>query len=338
MADEAPSLDLESLAAKAVSKPLVSHIYTADPSAHVFDGRLYIYPSHDIEAGIPFNDLGDHFGMQDYHVLRMDSPNGEAVDCGVALHIDDVPWAQRQMWAPDVAHSGGLYYLYFPAKRADGIFQIGVAVSDNPAGPFLPEPEPIKGSYSIDPAAFVDDDGACYLYFGGIWGGQLQSYRDNVYDPSNSEPEDGKPALGPRMARLDSSMKQFAEPPRELLIVDDNGNPLLAGEHDRRYFEGPWVHKYQGRYYLSYSTGNTHLLCYAIADNPYGPFVYQGVLLTPVVGWTTHHSICEFRDRWYLFYHDSILSGGVTHLRSVKMTELHYDAQGRMVTINPYGG
>lgn len=338
MADESPSLDLESLAARAVSKPLVSHIYTADPSAHVFDGRLYIYPSHDIEAGIPFNDLGDHFGMQDYHVLRMDSPDGEAVDCGVALHVDDVPWAQRQMWAPDVAHSGGLYYLYFPAKRADGIFQIGVAVSDNPAGPFLPEPEPIKGSYSIDPAAFVDDDGACYLYFGGIWGGQLQSYRDNVYDPSNIEPEDGRPALGPRMARLDSSMKQFAEPPRELLIVDDDGNPLLAGDHDRRYFEGPWVHKYQGRYYLSYSTGNTHLLCYAIADNPYGPFVYQGVLLTPVVGWTTHHSICEFRDRWYLFYHDSILSGGVTHLRSVKMTELHYDAQGRIVTIDPYGG
>ena len=337
MADEAPSLDLESLAAKAVSKPLVSHIYTADPSAHVFDGRLYIYPSHDIEAGIPFNDLGDHFGMQDYHVLRMDSPDGEAVDCGVALHVDDVPWAQRQMWAPDVAHSGGLYYLYFPAKRADGIFQIGVAVSDNPAGPFLPEPEPIKGSYSIDPAAFVDDDGACYLYFGGIWGGQLQSYRDNVYDPSNSEPEDGKPALGPRMARLDSSIKQFAEPPRELLIVDDNGNPLLAGDHDRRYFEGPWVHKYQGRYYLSYSTGNTHLLCYAIADNPYGPFVYQGVLLTPVVGWTTHHSICEFQGRWYLFYHDAILSGGVTHLRSVKMTELKYDADGRIQTLHPYG-
>lgn len=338
MADESPSLDLESLAAKAVSKPLVSHIYTADPSAHVFDGRLYIYPSHDIEAGIPFNDLGDHFGMQDYHVLRMDSPDGEAVDCGVALHIDDVPWAQRQMWAPDVAYSGGLYYLYFPAKRADGIFQIGVAVSDNPAGPFLPEPEPIKGSYSIDPAAFVDDDGACYLYFGGIWGGQLQSYRDNVYDPSNIEPENGKPALGPRMARLDSSMKQFAEAPREVQIVDENGSPLLADDHDRRYFEGPWVHKYQGRYYLSYSTGNTHLLCYATGDNPYGPFVYQGVLLTPVVGWTTHHSICQFRDRWYLFYHDSILSGGVTHLRSVKMTELHYDAQGRMVTINPYGG
>lgn len=337
MSEDLTPADLDALAAKAISRPLVTHLYTADPSAHVFDGRLYIYPSHDIEAGIPFNDLGDHFGMQDYHVLRLDSPDGEAVDCGVALHIDDVPWAQRQMWAPDVACRDGRYYLYFPAKRADGIFQIGVAVSSNPTGPFLAEPEPIKGSYSIDPAAFVDDDGACYLYFGGIWGGQLQSYRDNAYDASHGEPESGQPALGPRVARLDPSMKQFDEAPREVLIVDDSGQPLRAEDHARRYFEGPWMHKHQGRYYLSYSTGDTHLLCYAIGDSPYGPFVYQGVLLSPVVGWTTHHSICQFQDRWYLFYHDAILSGGVTHLRSVKMTEFHYDARGRIPTIHPYG-
>ncbi len=338
MSEDLTPAALDALAAKAISQPLVTHLYTADPSAHVFDGRLYIYPSHDIEAGIPFNDLGDHFGMQDYHVLRLDSPDGEAVDCGVALHIDDVPWAQRQMWAPDVARCDGRYYLYFPAKRPDGIFQIGVAVSDEPAGPFLAEPEPIKGSYSIDPAAFVDDDGTCYLYFGGIWGGQLQSYRDNVYDASHGEPETGQPALGPRVARLDPGMKQFDEAPREVLIVDDNGQPLRAEDHARRYFEGPWMHKYQGKYYLSYSTGDTHLLCYAIGESPYGPFVYQGVLLSPVVGWTTHHSICQFQDRWYLFYHDALLSGGVTHLRSVKMTEFHYDAQGRIPTIHPYGG
>ena len=337
MPDDLTPMELDALAARSISQPLVTHIFTADPSAHVFDGRLYIYPSHDIEAGIAFNDLGDHFGMQDYHVLRMDRVGGEVTDCGVALHVRDVPWAQRQMWAPDVACREGRYYLYFPAKRADGIFQIGVAASDSPSGPFVPEPEPIKGSYSIDPAAFVDDDGACYLYFGGIWGGQLQSYRDNVYDPANGEPGDGQPALGPRVARLDPGMKQFEAAPREVLIVDENGHALAAEDHGRRYFEGPWMHKYQGRYYLSYSTGNTHLICYAIADNPYGPFIYQGVLLTPVVGWTTHHSICEFEGRWHLFYHDSILSGGVTHLRSVKMTELHYDAHGRMLTIDPYG-
>ncbi|SDQ31892.1 glycoside hydrolase family 43 protein [Pseudoxanthomonas sp. CF125] len=338
MSDESAFVDLQALAAKAISQPLVSHIYTADPSAHVFDGCLYIYPSHDIDAGIPFNDDGDHFGMQDYHVLRMESPDGEAIDCGVALHIKDVPWAERQMWAPDVAYRDGNYYLYFPAKRADGIFQIGVAVSDNPAGPFVAERQAIEGSYSIDPAAFTDDDGTCYLYFGGLWGGQLQKYRDNAYDTSHEEPMADRPALGPRVARLEEGMKRFAEAPREVLIVDEAGQPLRADDHARRYFEGPWMHKHLGKYYLSYSTGNTHLLCYALSDSPYGPFVYQGVILQPVVGWTTHHSICQFQDRWYLFYHDSLLSGGVTHLRSVKVTELHYDGQGRIRTIDPYGG
>ncbi len=330
--------DYQALAAKAISQPLVTHIYTADPSAHVFDGKLYIYPSHDIDAGIPFNDNGDHFGMEDYHVLRMDSPDSKAEDCGVALHVKDVPWAERQMWAPDAATKDGKYYLYFPAKRANGLFQIGVAIGDHPAGPFKAEPEAIEGSYSIDPAVYRDDDGEHYIYFGGIWGGQLQCYRDNTYSPDYQEPRDSEPALGPRVARLSADMKQFAETPREVVILDEQGQPLLAGDHERRYFEGPWMHKYQGKYYLSYSTGDTHFLCYATSDNPYGPFTYQGQILTPVVGWTTHHSICEFEGKWYLFYHDSILSGGVTHLRSVKMTELHYDEQGRIVAINPYPG
>jgi hypothetical protein len=328
--------DYQALAAKAISQPLVTHIYTADPSAHVFDGKLYIYPSHDIDAGIPFNDNGDHFGMEDYHVLRMDSPDSKAEDCGVALHVKDVPWAERQMWAPDAATKDGKYYLYFPAKRTNGLFQIGVAIGDHPAGPFKAEPEAIEGSYSIDPAVYRDDDGEHYIYFGGIWGGQLQCYRDNTYSPDYQEPTANEPALGPRVARLSADMKQFAETPREVVILDEQGQPLLAGDHERRYFEGPWMHKYQGKYYLSYSTGDTHFLCYATSDNPYGPFTYQGQILTPVVGWTTHHSICEFEGKWYLFYHDSILSGGVTHLRSVKMTELKYDDQGRIVTIEPY--
>jgi hypothetical protein len=337
MSDETDPSRLRQLAERAISPPLVTHIYTADPSAHVFEGRLYIYPSHDIDAGIPFNDEGDHFGMQDYHVLRQDSPEGEAVDCGVALHIRDVPWAQRQMWAPDAACRDGRYYLYFPAKAADGLFRIGVAVGDKPEGPFRAEPEPIAGSYSIDPAVLADDDGRYYMYFGGLWGGQLQKYRDNTYAAEHVEPAADQPALGPRVARLREDMTQFAEPPREVVITDGAGRPLRAGDHDRRYFEGPWMHKYQGRYYLSYSTGNTHYLCYAVGDNPYGPFVYQGRILTPVVGWTTHHSIVEFGGRWWLYYHDALLSGGVTHLRSVKVTELHYDADGRIRTVHPYG-
>lgn len=326
---------VQTLQARAISQPLLSHIYIADPSAHVFDGRIYIYPSHDIESGIAFNDNGDHFAMEDYHVVSMDRPDGEALDHGVALHVADVPWATRQMWAPDAACKDGKYYLYFPAKRPDGIFQIGVAIGDHPAGPFVPQPQPIAGSYSIDPAVF-DDNGAFYMYFGGIWGGQLQKYRDNVYDAAFDEPQAGDLALQPRIARLSEDMTEFAEAPREVRILDEAGNELLAGDNKRRYFEAPWLHKHQGRYYFSYSTGDTHLLCYAIGDTPYGPFTYQGPIMTPVIGWTTHHSICEFEGRSFLFYHDSSLSEGVTHLRSVKVTELHYDDQGKIITISPY--
>ncbi|WP_420010149.1 glycoside hydrolase family 43 protein [Xanthomonas sacchari] len=330
--------DLGHLAAHAIAQPLVTHIYTADPSAHVFEGRLYIYPSHDIDNGAPFDDEGGHFGMEDYHVLRMDTPDGAATDCGVALHVRDVPWASRQMWAPDAAHRDGRYYLYFPAKDAQELFRIGVAVADRPEGPFAAAPEPIAGTYSIDPAVFEDDDGAHYLCFGGIWGGQLQKYRDGRFDAAHAEPVGDEPALGPRIARLDTGMTQLAERTREIVILDEHGQPLRADDHARRFFEGPWLHKDQGRYYLSYSTGNTHLLCYAIGNNPYGPFTYRGVLLKPVVGWTTHHSICRFEGRWYLFYHDALLSGGVTHLRSVKCTPLYVEPDGSIRTVDPYGG
>ena len=329
--------NLDQLAARAISQPVVSHLYTADPSAHVFEGRLYIYPSHDIDSGAPFDDEGGHFGMEDYHVLRMDTPAGEAIDCGIALHVRDVPWASRQMWAPDAASRDGRYYLYFPAKDAQGLFRIGVAAGDRPEGPFTAEAEALEGTYSIDPAVFEDDDGTHYLYFGGIWGGQLQKYRDNRFDAAHEEPTGDAPALGPRVGRLEAGMTRLAEPTREIVILDEDGVPLRADDHARRFFEGPWLHKYQGRYYLSYSTGDTHLLCYATGDSPYGPFTYGGVILKPVVGWTTHHSICAFEGQWYLFYHDALASGGVTHLRSVKCTPLHMEADGSIRTIDPYG-
>ena len=315
--------------------PLVTHIYTADPSARVFDGVLYVYPSHDLDAGVPEDDSGAHFAMEDYHVLSLEHPAVPAVDHGEALHVRDVPWADRQMWAPDAARKDGTVYLYFPAKTPEGLFRIGVATGDRPEGPFTAEPEPIPGAYSIDPAVLPDDDGEHYLYFGGIWGGQLQKYRDDVFDEAHEEPADGEPALGPRVARLAPDLKRLAEPTREVVILDPSGEPLRADDHDRRFFEGAWVHKNGGRYYLSWSTGDTHLICYGTADNPYGPFTYEGVVLTPVSGWTTQHSIVELDGRWYLFFHDSTLSGGRTHLRSVKVTELHHDPDGRIRTVDP---
>lgn len=335
--DSIEQINFQTINETAISQPLVTHMYTADPSAHVFNGKIYIYPSHDIDAGIPFNDNGDHFGMEDYHVFSMENIKSEVIDNGLALHVKDVPWAEKQMWAPDAACKNGKYYLYFPAKRADGIFQIGVAISNSPTGPFIPEPEAIKGSYTIDPAVFEDQDGKFYLYFGGIWGGQLQKYRNNKFSEENEEPNNNEPALGPIVALLTDDMKQFDEAPREIKILDKNGDVLLAGNNEQRFFEGPWMHKYNGKYYFSYSTGDTHFICYAIGDNPYGPFTYQGRILNPVIGWTSHHSICEVEGKWYLFYHDSSLSKGVTHLRSIKVTEITYNEDGSINTIDPYG-
>lgn len=321
---------------KPISQPLISDIYTADPSAHVFEGKIYIYPSHDIDAGVPENDKGDHFAMRDYHILSLDSINGKITDHGVALDIKDIPWAGRQLWAPDAAFSNGKYYLYFPVKDKTDIFRIGVAASTTPSGPFKAEPKPIEGSFSIDPAVFKDDDGSFYIYFGGIWGGQLQRWQTGRYDSTaKDEPSGDTAALTAKVARLSKDMLHFDEKARNVVILDKDGKPLVAKDHDRRFFEAPWVYKYNGKYYFTYSTGDTHFICYATGDNPYGPFTYQGVLLNPVEGWTNHQSIVEFKSKWYLFYHDVQLSGK-THLRNIKVTELKHRPDGSIETIDAY--
>ncbi|XMO87621.1 glycoside hydrolase family 43 protein [Algibacter sp. AS12] len=336
------NINFDDLNKRAISQPLVTNIYTADPSAHVFNGKIYIYPSHDVDAGEAFDDLGSHFAMEDYHVISMDSIESEAVDHGVALHVNDVPWAKEQMWAPDANEKDGTYYLFFPAKALDGIFRIGVATSNSPTGPFKAQPEAIKGSFSIDPAVFKDEEGSYYMYFGGLWGGQLQRWRTGEFNPEQPEsptaflPKDNEPALLPYVAKMSDDLLEFAEKPKPIEILDDNGNLLLAGDNERRFFEAAWLHKYNGKYYFSYSTGDTHFICYAIGDSPYGPFTYSGRILNPVVGWTSHHSICEVDNKWYLFYHDSSLSKGVTHLRSVKVAEIKYRADGTIITLNPY--
>lgn len=158
-------------------------------------------------------------------------------------------------------------------------------------------------------------------------------YRNNKAIERWQAPGDQEPALCPKIVRLSENMLEFAEEPRDLVILDQNGEPLKAGDHDRRFFEASWMHQHNGKYYFSYSTGDTHLLCYATSDNPYGPFTYQGVILTPVVGWTTHHSICEFKGKWYLFHHDSRPSGGRTWLLSLKVVELEYLPDGSIKTI-----
>jgi Beta-xylosidase len=316
-------------------QPLVSHIYTADPSAHVFNGRIYIYPSHDTATGTPEDDLGSHFNMMDYHILSMDSVGGQVTDHGVALHIKDIPWAGRQLWAPDAAFANNKYYLYFPVKDKKDVFRIGVAVSDKPEGPFKAENEPITGSYSIDPCVFKDDDGSFYMYFGGIWGGQLQRWNNNQYDSTAGNRKPEEKAILPRIAKLNKDMKSFAEPVKEVQLVDKNGEPFTEKDNDKRFFEGAWVFKKDGKYYFTYSTGDTHFICYATGSSPYGPFTYQGVILQPVEGWTSHESIVEHNGKWYMFYHDA-LESGKTHLRNAKVTELTFNEDGSIQPVTVY--
>lgn len=317
-------------------EPLVTHIFTADPSAHVFDGKLYVYPSHDLPHDGEDDDEGSEYKMEDYHILSADTIDGEWVDNGEALNQRDVPWVSNQMWAPDAAYKDGKYYLYFPAKDKEGIFRLGVAVSDSPVGPFTPEPEPIPGSHSIDPAVLMDDDGRVYVYNGGLWGGQMEKWETGEFCMDTVGPVGKDPAIGPLVGELNPDMKTYKTMPVQIRILDENGDPIVAEDEDRRYFEGPWVHKYNGLYYLSYSTGTTHYLVYATSESPVGPFTYRGRIMEPVIGWTTHHSIVEYEGKWYLFYHDSEFSGGINHRRSVKYTELHYNEDGTIQTIYPY--
>ena len=314
-------------------RPLVNDLYTADPSAHVFNGKIYIYPSHDEDADVENNDNGDQYDMKDYHVYEMKDTETYPRDCGCVFTLDDVKWASKQLWAPDCVERNGKYYFFFPARDKTGMFRVGVALGDKPEGPFKPEDNYIQGTYSIDPCCFPDTDGKYYLTFGGLWGGQLDQYRNNTWGAENKEPREEE-ACTPKIALMKENMTELAEAPRDLVIVDENGKPLLGKDEDRRYFEDPWLFKKGDTYYFTYSTGTTHFLCYATSKNVYGPYTYGGKILTPVLGWTTHHSILEYKGKWYLFYHDCERSNGVNQKRKVKFRELTFNPDGSIKTMD----
>jgi GH43 family beta-xylosidase len=317
-------------------KPLVNDLYTADPSAHVFNGKIYIYPSHDEDIDVENNDNGDQYDMKDYHVYEMKDTETYPRDCGCVFTLKDVKWASKQLWAPDCQEKDGKYYFYFPARDKSGMFRVGLAVGDKPEGPFTPEDDYIQGTYSIDPCCFKDTDGKYYLTMGGLWGGQLDQYRNNKWSADNKEPQDKEPACTPKIALLKDNMKELAEELRDLVIVDENGDPLTGGDDVRRYFEDPWLFKKGDTYYFTYSTGTSHLLCYATSKNVYGPYTYGGCILSPVLGWTTHHSILEFNGKWYLFYHDCERSKGINQKRNVKFRELTFKPDGKIQTMDGF--
>ena len=282
--------------------PFVTHIYTADPSGHVWqDGRLYVYASHDIDPPRGC-DL-----MDQYHVFSS-ADLKHWTDHGEILRASQVPWGRPEggfMWAPDCAYRNGKYYFYFPHPSESNVapsWKVGVAVSDRPDRDFkvLPQPMPGVGGWDlIDPAVFVDDDGRAYFYYGG--GGKCYG------------------------APLADDMVSLAGPLQVMQGVDD-------------FHEAAWVHKYNGRYYLSYADNNegANRLRYAIGDTPLGPWRSMGVFLGPQSCAMSHGSIVQFRGQWYVLYHCSDLSNGENALRSICIDPLYYNPDGSIQLVKQH--
>ena len=277
----------------ATQNPIVTTLYTADPSAHVWaDGRLYVYPSHDI-----FPPRGCDL-MDEYHVFSTDDMV-HWTDHGVILSAKDVEWGRPEggfMWAPDCAFKNGTYYFYFPhpsGKEWNKTWKIGVATSKFPAKEFKSQGY-IKGLDSlIDPAVFVDEDGTAYFYYGG-----------------------GGTCLG---GKLDDTMMAIAGKMQKMEGLAD-------------FHEAAWVHKRKGMYYLSYAdnfdkNGKHNRMVYATSDKPLGPWKYQGVVIDSTDSYTDHGSIVEFKGQWYVFYHNSSISHN-DWARSICVDKLFYNKDG----------
>ena len=285
--------------------PIIRDQFTADPAARVFEGKIYLYPSHDILAGEGRGRIG-WFCMEDYHVFSSDNLV-DWTDHGVIISQDKVPWANPKaysLWAPDAIYRNGKYFFYFPAPAKDTTlgrgFSIGVAVSDKPYGPFTPQPEPIRNARGIDPNPFIDKDGQAYLY----WAAR------NIY-----------------VARVKDNMLELASEPQ-----------VIEGLPDKGLKEGPYLFERNGRYYLTYPhvQDKTEQLEYAMGDSPMGPFKVMGVIMdaSPEC-WTNQQSILEFRGQWYLFYHHNDLSPNFDKNRSVRIDSLFFSDDGTIRKVIP---
>lgn len=287
--------------------PIVRNQFSADPSARVFGDKVYIFPSHDILATEGKGRPG-WFCMEDYHVFSSSNLT-DWTDHGLIITQNKVPWVRPDsysMWAPDCIERNGKYYFYFPAAPKDTItygkgFRIGVAVANKPEGPYIPESTPIKGVHGIDPNVFIDKDGQAYLYWsaGHIYGAKLKS----------------------NMLELDSKVDTLGYLPTKGLK------------------EGPFLFERNGIYYLTYPHVENKIerLEYAIGDNPLGPFKYAGVIMDESASgcWTNHHSFINFKNQWYLFYHDRDYSPGFDKARSIRADSLSFNADGTIKKVIP---
>ena len=296
--------------------PVIRDQFSADPTARVFNGKVYLYPSHDIFP--PAGQRQDWFCMEDYHVFSSENLTNWQ-DHGVIVTQNKVPWVRPDsysMWAPDCIEHNGKYYFYFPSSpKNGGGFGVGVAVADRPEGPFIPEAEPIKGIFGIDPCVLQASDGNTYIFWGNG-----------------------------RCAKLKPNMKELADDnPREK-VKFGNREVEMIGVHclkdlPNRQAEGPFAFEYNGNYYLTYPyvREKTEVLGYAMSKNPMGPYEYKGLIMQEHENgcWTNHHSIVNFKGQWYLFYHHNDFSPRDDKRRSVCIEKLFFNADGTIQEVKP---
>ena len=296
--------------------PIIRDQFSADPTARVFNNKVYVYPSHDIVP--PEGQRQDWFCMEDYHVFSSENLT-DWTDHGVIVTQNKVPWVRPDsysMWAPDCVERNGKYYFYFPSAPKGGMgFGVGVAIADSPEGPFVCESEPIKGINGIDPCVLLASDGNAYIFWGN---GRCAKLKDNMKELADDTPKE-KVKWGEREFEM-------------------YGVNCLKGLPSRQA-EGPFAFEYNGNYYLTYPyvRENTEVLGYAMSKNPMGPYEYKGIIMAEHENgcWTNHHSIINYKGQWYLFYHHNDFSPRDDKRRSVCIEKLYFNADGTIKEVKP---
>ena len=296
--------------------PIIRDQFSADPTARVFNNKVYVYPSHDIVP--PEGQRQDWFCMEDYHVFSSENLT-DWTDHGVIVTQNKVPWVRPDsysMWAPDCVERNGKYYFYFPSAPKGGMgFGVGVAIADSPEGPFVCESEPIKGINGIDPCVLLASDGNAYIFWGN---GRCAKLKDNMKELADDTPKE-KVKWGEREFEM-------------------YGVNCLKGLPSRQA-EGPFAFEYNGNYYLTYPyvRENTEVLGYAMSKNPMGPYEYKGLIMAEHENgcWTNHHSIINYKGQWYLFYHHNDFSPRDDKRRSVCIEKLYFNADGTIKEVKP---
>ena len=314
------------VSATKAQNPIINHQFSADPTARVFNGRIYLFPSHDIIS--PVEPEKKWFSMADYHVFSSDNLT-DWTDHGVILSQEQVPWGNPtaySMWAPDCVEKDGKYYFFFPDApkpldtdkdgRSRG-FGVGVAVADHPYGPYRPEPNNIKGIAGIDPCVLQASNGENVIFWGGG---------------------------GLRMARLKDNLTELADEELQNPVEGPHGMKLYGHAVEglpEGFKEGPFAFERDGRFYLTYpwvrKENGTECLAYAMSDKPMGPYEYKGIIMKEHENgcWTNHHSIVEYKGQWYLFYHNNAYSPWFDKNRSVCADSLFFNPDGTIQEMKP---